>query len=197
MIGLGTLFDERPGLQRSKNLNLSHSNLPRVNSMRVEPMQSALTVVQRHSQKSFSDKGFHNIFCKIRNSTAQLWVLLMMIPYIQRIANWRAAKQIRVKNLQDRCIQKAHGELRKETEIEGWELYQDCCQIVKQMKTRSISNWEKQYHQDYCIASNLNNWKTTQRILKSDLKCIERFYRSTHNEKELIRHLAMPRQPVV
>ena len=195
MIGLRNLFPQRS--HRQKVFDASSSSLPLVSTEREKSICSFLPSTQHKCEEGQFGDGRQSIFGKIQASTSNLWVLLMMIPFIQKAFDWHAEKQIRVKNLQDQCIQKAYFELREKAMDEGKQLAWEAWEIGERLKTSSISDLEKQRHQDHCIAQKLVVWKLVQESLQLDLNCTEKAYRSMRNEKELNRHLGLPRQPIV
>lgn len=133
---------------------------------------------------------------KIKRSIFKLWAWLM-IPYLQKIKNWHSEREILIKTLQNQCIDKARIELEQEKENKGKCLALNCCQIIEDLKTSAISAWDKQFHQDYCVASNLSSWETIKSIFQSEMECIQDYYHSTRNIKSLRKHLTLARQPIV
>lgn len=172
-------------------------NFSSTTSARTELTQLGLIAAQNRPGEEAPKDSEQNGFSKVLQSISRIWVWLMMIPYFKKALHWQSKRQIQVCTLQDRCIEKAHRELKLAAERERFSLAWECCQVIEQLKTRSISDCEKQSHQDYCIAENLRCWKSTQRILQSDLVSSEKLYRSMRNVKELRRHLTLTRQPVV
>lgn len=197
MIGLKADSPRRSHVQLSKNLNSSHSNTPLPSTGWTKPFKSVLAVMPSPIKGWAFRSDEQSKFGKIDLSISTLWLWLVMIPYVQRALNWHSERQIRIEKLQDQCIEKAHQELKEETQQKGYELASKSWLLVEHLKIRQISDWEKQYHQDYCIASNLDRWQWIQKTLQINLSCIEDVYRSMNSEKELRRHLALPRQPIL
>ncbi len=80
------------------------------------------------------------------NLAAKMLDFFHMIPFIRIAVNWYRARQKRIADLQNQCIEKAKKEVMKKAQTEVMRLFWSTLKDIEELKCSGIHDWEKQYY---------------------------------------------------